>query len=143
MKNLIVRLYRWDLFRFGLVGCCDVVLDAATYYFLLSILIPMPLCKLSAYIIGTISGFLLNKFFTFKAHGFSLLEIVKYILVYIATAFVNVALNQFVYWLSENKLIAFAIATVVSGLLHFICDKFIVFVKGSKNEKDVSGGSML
>ena len=87
------------------------------------------LAKLLSFAGGSVTGFVINKLWTFKSNGILSHEIGKYAILYTATAFTNIAINNVVLNLTGVIEIAFLAATGTSTVCNFLGQKFFVFRK--------------
>lgn len=118
-----------ELFRFLVGGGSAVITDYIVYQLLLSAFINMSLSKTVSYICGAVTGFIINKFWTFESKRFSKSEIFKYILLYTVTAGVNMEVNKIIMVMLGIPWFAFICATGISTCINFLGQKFFVFVK--------------
>lgn len=123
------------VFRFGVVGFSATAIDFVAYT-LLSLVVPTWIAKSIGFATGTITGFLLNRAWAFRYKGPSSAALLRYLLLYIATLFVNVFVNQLMLAvlasLAGVKFISFAAATLVSATInYFVMNKYI-FVSEAK-----------
>lgn len=115
-----------EMKRFLVAGISAVGTDLGTYYLLLNYLDPA-IAKTISFLLGTIVAFIINKYWTFEKHERSYQEVVKFVLLYTATLFTNVATNEVVLNQFHIVFLAFLIATGVSTVLNFIGQKWWVF----------------
>lgn len=117
------------VFRFGTVGLTATAIDFVSYT-LLSLVLPTWSAKSIGFAIGTITGFFLNRAWAFRYRGPSSEAFLKYLLLYVATLFVNVLVNQSSLALLVDvegaKFIAFTVATLVTATINYlVINKFI------------------
>lgn len=138
-----------QIFRFIISGICAVVTDMLFYY-ILSAFIELSLAKGISFLIGTITAYLLNKYFTFEKKEKSYNEIIKFIILYTTSLTANIIVNRIcfiilpflfkhIYFLDNNKMIklfAFFFATGTSTIINFLGQKFWVF--NSKNGENIN-----
>jgi len=143
-KTFLVRLYglqqlkdgienpkfKKQFIRFLISGFSAVGTDTIVYFGFFTLLGNNP-AKAISFIAGSIVAFLMNKFYTFEKNSLSLIEVTKFIILYIITLTVNVGTNSdFLKILGENLVwIPFLIAASISTVLNFIGQKFWVFKK--------------
>ncbi|MBP2657680.1 MAG: Arabinogalactan biosynthesis recruiting protein [Firmicutes bacterium] len=116
-----------ELLKFLVGGGSAVVTDYSFYYLLINIGIPITIAKLSSFILGSIIGFIINKLWTFESKNLVKIEIAKYAILYIITAYLNVKVNNFFLSIYNIKIVAFLFATGTSTVLNFLGQKFFVF----------------
>ena len=85
------------------------------------------IAKTLSFICGSIVGFIINKYWTFKSPKFQIKEILKYTVLYILTAFINSQVNKYTLLLFGNEIFDFLCATGVSTILNFLGQKFLIF----------------
>tara|TARA_Y100001970_G_scaffold283634_1_gene399337 strand:+ start:5942 stop:6310 length:369 start_codon:yes stop_codon:yes gene_type:complete len=115
-----------QLSRFILSGISAVTVDLLAYYILANYL-NYDLAKTLSFICGTIVAFIANKYFTFQKYEKRNKEVWQFVLLYLATLIVNVAINRIVLEISQIVLLGFLVATVFSASLNFLGQKFWVF----------------
>ena len=126
------RIKKKELMRFLIGGGSAITTDYIIYMLLLYAGMAMSVSKGVSYICGAIVGFVINKIWTFESKGFSKMEIMRYILLYVVSACVNAGVNRMVMFVVNMQLLAFLCATGVSTVLNFLGQKFFVFVKKEK-----------
>ena len=119
-----------EILKFLVGGGSAVVTDFIAYKLLMNFGMDRNSAKTISFICGSIVGFIINKYWTFKSSIFSLKEIFKYTILYIVTAFINSLVNKYVMLAVKHELFAFLCATGVSTILNFLCQKFLIFKKG-------------
>lgn len=119
-----------EILKFLVGGGSAVVTDFIAYKLLMNFGMDRNSAKTISFICGSIVGFIINKYWTFKSSIFSLKEIFKYTILYIVTAFINSLVNKYVMLVFKHELFAFLCATGVSTILNFLGQKFLIFKKG-------------
>lgn len=115
-----------EIFRFLLIGGTAFFIDLVVYYVLL-LVIPMVYAKAVSFVSATIFTFVFNKLWTFKQNRFSKSEILRFILYYIFSMFINTSVNRMVFLVTGVKPLAFMMATGVCMVLNYFCLKYFVF----------------
>ena len=115
-----------ELKRFLIAGLSAVGTDFMTYYIMLNFL-HHDIAKILSFILGTVTAFVVNKYWTFKRYEKSYKQIFKFIILYVTTLFVNVMVNRLVLDFAELLFLAFLIATGASTILNFAGQKWWVF----------------
>ena len=128
MKKLIQQLNMMELLKFCVGGGSAVVVDFVVYLLLKNI-VQVSTAKAISYVTGAAAGFVINKLWTFQCKKFKVSEIIKYIALYICSAFANTLVNKFVLMLLPSVTFAFLCATGTSTIINFIGQKFFVFRK--------------
>ena len=124
---------------FILIGVLAILIDFTVYTLTSKISLNISLSKVIGFITGTIFSFLANQNITFKTQNNIWANLIKFILLYTATLFVNVIINNTIlnYHSSFNYQIqiAFIIATTTSAIINFIGMKYFVFIKKIQNKQ--------
>lgn len=116
------------LFRFISVGIVLIIVDSSIYYISYAHLdFALFISKGLAYCIGVVTSFLLNKFWTFQQKGFSSIEIIKFISLYIVTLVLNVAINQLVFEVTKSLVIAYLSSLSICTLINYIVQRYYIF----------------
>ncbi len=118
-----------ELGKYLVGGCSAVISDFLIYKLLIYLCMDISLAKLLSFAGGSVTGFVINKLWTFKSNGILSHEIGKYAILYTATAFTNIAINNVVLNLTGVIEIAFLAATGTSTVCNFLGQKFFVFRK--------------
>ena len=117
--------------RYVAVGGSAVLLDFIIYRSVIFTLGLITLAKVIGYISGTVYSFCVNRTFTFKCNNFYYRQIVAYVAVYIASMFINVAINSIgLFLLGDGEMgvnTSFTIAAVITSVFNFVCIKKFVF----------------
>ena len=113
--------------RYLVAGGLAVLTDLAVYYLLILVL-PYYLSKGISFITGAVVAFVINKLWTFNKKEKSFAEIVKFVVLYLATLGANVLVNQLVLFIFPTFVFfGFLCATGTSTVLNFIGQKWWVF----------------
>ncbi len=131
-----------EFIRYLIVGFSVVGADLATYWLFLGPLGP-DVAKAISFLTACCMAYLLNKFWTFKAHAHSWSEISKFIGLYTGSCLTNVALNQIVITMTPQLSpalkpytyqLGWLTATAASTVLNYLGQKFWVFRKPKNTE---------
>jgi len=127
---ILTHRLRKQIIRFLISGFSAVGTDTIFYFGFINLL-GHNSAKAFSFIAGSIVAFLMNKFYTFEKQTLSLIEVIKFVILYIVTLTVNVGSNAgFLNILGERIVwIPFLIAASISTVLNFIGQKFWVFKK--------------
>ncbi len=118
-----------ELPRFLVAGFSAVGTDLVTYLIMIDWL-SKPVAKGASFILGSIVAFLINKYWTFEAKPLKVQETFAFVVLYVSTLSINVAVNHLVlYTFPLMLMLAFLMATGTSTVLNFIGMKFWVFKK--------------
>ncbi len=131
------RLDFRECIRFLVCGCVVVCVDFLAYRLLFAF-IPVASAKALAYVCGTVTGFFINKYWTFRSKRRAWREACMYCLLYACTAAANTFANSFVLGRCHSFLFAYLVSTAVSTVLNFIGQKYFIFsrrVEVDDNEK--------
>ena len=129
-----------EISRFILSGILAVLTDTFVYY-ILSHFIDLSLAKGISFLTGTITAYLMNKYYTFEQKRKSIKEVVKFLLLYLVSLAANVGVNKtcllilpaafsyisFLNNFQAVKLFSFLCATGTSTIINFSGQKFWVF----------------
>lgn len=126
MKNLN-SINKQEILKFLVGGGTAVVVDFFTYKIFMMLGLERTIAKTLSFICGSIVGFIINKYWTFKSPKFQIKEILKYTVLYILTAFINSQVNKYTLLIFGNEMFAFLCATGVSTILNFLGQKFLIF----------------
>lgn len=126
MKNLN-SINKQEILKFLVGGGTAVIVDFFTYKIFMMLGLERTIAKTLSFICGSIVGFIINKYWTFKSPKFQIKEILKYTVLYILTAFINSQVNKYTLLLFGNEMSAFLCATGVSTILNFLGQKFLIF----------------
>ena len=126
MKNLN-SINKQEILKFLVGGGTAVIVDFFTYKIFMMLGLERTIAKTLSFICGSIVGFIINKYWTFKSPKFQIKEILKYTVLYILTAFINSQVNKYTLLLFGNEMFAFLCATGVSTILNFSGQKFLIF----------------
>lgn len=126
MKNLN-SINKQEILKFLVGGGTAVIVDFFTYKIFMVLGLERTIAKTLSFICGSIVGFIINKYWTFKSPKFQIKEILKYTVLYILTAFINSQVNKYTLLLFGNEIFAFLCATGVSTILNFLGQKFLIF----------------
>lgn len=129
LQSYIKKFDFKELFRFLIGGGCAVITDCAVYYMLLCYGIGTAESKLSGFVTGSLVGFTINRIWTFKSHGAVPLQLIKYTLLYICSAFFNTVTNEITIKYISVIWFAFLLATGVSTVINYLGQKYFVFRK--------------
>ena len=116
-----------EISKFFVGGGTAVIVDFLTYKIFMILGIERTVAKTLSFICGSIVGFIINKYWTFKSPKFQRKEILKYTVLYIVTAFINSQVNKYTLLLFGSEMFAFLCATGVSTVLNFLGQKFLIF----------------
>lgn len=126
MENLN-KFDKQEILKFLVGGGTAVLVDFLTYKLFMLIGMERTIAKTLSFICGSIVGFIINKYWTFKSSKFQINEILKYSILYIVTAFINSQVNKYTLMLFKSESFAFLCATGVSTILNFLGQKFLIF----------------
>ncbi len=133
-----------EIARFGVAGLCAVGTDMLFYY-VLGLWISLSWAKGISFLLGTVTAYLMNKYYTFGQKEKSLQEVGRFGVLYGISLAANIGVNKVCLGLLPSmqiggtvltsfqwvKLLAFVLATSTSTVINFIGQKFWVF-KGDR-----------
>ena len=128
-----------EIGRFIVSGLCAVGTDMLFYY-LLSLFIGLAVAKGISFCLGTVTAYVMNKYYTFGQKKKSWGEIGRFVAVYAVSLCANIAVNSLTLYvlgvwalpdifgtMDPHKLLAFLAATATSTCINFIGQKWWVF----------------
>ena len=128
--NLTSEKYKnlFEIYRFLIVGICSVLIDFIFYYFFIYInLFDPDNSKRISFIIGAIFAFYANRSYVFKVIDKKIIQYFSFAFLYFASFSLNSIVHDFVLLKSEILLVSFLVATMVSTIINFCGQKFIIF----------------
>ena len=128
---MITKLQK-ELFSYIIVGTFAVLIDFLFYKIFSDIfLIDLSVSKRLSFVLGSIWSFIFNKFVTFQSFERKLSQVFLFVIVYFISFIFNSLSHDFLLnFMSGNN--PFYISTVISILMNYLGQKFIVFKKKSK-----------
>ena len=123
------KIDKKEILKFLVGGGTGVIVDFLTYKIFMILGIERTIAKTLSFICGSIVGFIINKYWTFKSPKFQIREILKYAALYLVTAFINSQINKYTLLLFGSEMFAFLCATGVSTVLNFLGQKFLIFTR--------------
>lgn len=127
---------KFRIARFAIVGIFSTLVDLGIYAISLALL-PGNYWEAKAigFLAGTLTGFFINRNWTFQHGGSITKSILKYLGLYLATLALNVTTNSMLILALgsslEIKTLAFLVATALSAMVNFLAIKRFVFVEPS------------
>jgi putative flippase GtrA len=115
---------RKQIKSFLLVGFTATCLDFATYFLLVELGVERSLSKGISYVCGVYIGFLGNSIFTFEQRNSNLR---RYLLVYLISLIANLTINYLSLMATQNGLIGWLAATLVSTFMNFAGLRYFAF----------------
>ncbi len=127
MNRLKDLINKYKFIKFIFVGGSSTLLDFIIYL-LLSNVIAMSFAKCFSMIVSCTYSFFLNKSWTFNdKQKINTKQIILYIIVQAINITTNVTINQLGYIITNNKLLAYIIATGISMIVNYLLQKNIIF----------------
>lgn len=157
MKDLLkMNKTKKEISRFIISGICAVATDMLFYY-ILSQFINISTAKGISFLIGTVTAYLMNKYYTFEQKQKSFKEVVKFIILYLTSLCANIGVNKLCFiiipeifaflHIPDNyqllKLLAFLFATGTSTIINFTGQKFWVFKNKENRENEIINNNTL
>lgn len=135
-------LLKKQIYKFIFSGICAVLTDMLFYY-ILSNYVDIATAKGVSFLVGTITAYLMNKYYTFEQKEKNFVEILKFVFLYMFSLSANVFVNslsfkflpilfKYLQILDMNqtiKFFSFLFATGTSTIINFVGQKFFVFKK--------------
>lgn len=116
-----------QILRYLIVGGTATGVDYCAYIFL-SETLNISIAKAISMIIAMGISFVLNKIWTFNSHNEIRKQIRRYMVSQAINLCTNVLINTIVFQISQNKIIAFIIATGIAMCANYLLQKKYVFV---------------
>lgn len=118
------------IIKYAIVGVANTLMDWVVYFVLTKFIYVEPwIANVVGYVVGMLSSFVGNKFFTFKAKNTKTgIELVKFVIINMISLGVStgvIALTTSVW--SWNKYIAKILSTGTSMTINYIGSRFFVF----------------
>ena len=132
MQKILAKIdpeTKQQLQRFLVVGLFVLIVDLLVYSNLVNVLeFEFTSAKAIAFISGSFTAYILNKFFTFSQKPYKKYKLSKFMFLYAMTFFANIASNDLMLQLtSQQVLISYFVATGISTTLNFFGQKSWVF----------------
>lgn len=131
MKSLLKKLFSGNkqFLKFGLVGLSNTLISYLTYAVLVYFSVHYQIANIVAFVISSLSGFLLNRSWVFKAkHSAATMQLVKYYIIYGSSLFISLALSYF--WieiLGINKYLPPIINLCITVPYNYVFNKLWAF----------------
>ena len=135
MKDIkkIIMNNKDSILRFLISGGSSTLLDFIIYM-LISDYVGITYGKLISMTIACIYSFFINKNWTFKSsEKTNKTMVIKFIFGQVLNISINTAINTGMYYLTNNKIVSYVIATLIAMICNYLYQKIIVF-KISKGE---------
>lgn len=129
-KNIFKYIYKYKKeVKFMCAGTFTTSIDLVVYIFL-SRNLDITISKLISTMVACITSLVINKNWTFEYNNkFDIVLVLKYFISQIINITLNVVTNTIIYKLTNIKLLAFVLATVIAMMLNFLMQKLFVFKK--------------
>jgi putative flippase GtrA len=130
MKQLIARHHHsiGEFIKFTFVGVLNTGIDVAIFFLLTWLGIQYVSAQVVSYSCGAANSYLLNKFWTFRACGLSYSEIVRFVVVNLASLGISVIVLCLLHDRAGLGLAATkGVATVCALMANFLGNKLWVF----------------
>lgn len=127
LKRYLNKLILNNILKFILVGGCSTAIDFVIYM-LLSMRLPITISKGISMIVASIFSYIANKSFTFRNKDKTNIKyLVRFYIVFVANFLANLGMNYIIYGFTENKIVAFALATLCGMTVNYLGQRFFVF----------------
>lgn len=132
MNKIKEILNKYKIIKFIFVGGTSTCIDFIIYM-ILSNFMQISISKSISMIISCIYSFFLNRSWTFQdSNGNTVRQIVTYSITQVINIFTNVFINQIVYNITNTKIVAYIVATMMAMFVNYILQKKVVFKGGKK-----------
>ena len=118
-----VRTYKWIM-----VGFLSFVADYTLYIFLLNY-IQIDISKALGVLLGILISFTMNRNWTFNSKTKVSKEAKKFATLYMVNLILNVLVNKYIYYLTNDIKISYFISLFVTIIIGFVGQKYWVFKK--------------
>lgn len=116
-----------SFFRFLISGGSSTLIDFVIYM-VISNYVGITYGKLISMTIACIYSFFINKNWTFKSSEKTTNEMVlRFIFGQVLNISINTAINTGLYYLTNNKIVSYVIATIIAMICNYLYQKIIVF----------------
>ena len=123
----MTKIYKDKYAKFIISGGFSTILDFAIYV-LLSNFIAINPSKAISISCSTVFSFIVNKNWVFMTRNLNKWpSLFRYLIVFLINLSVNVLTNGLVFEFTDQKILAFIIATIVASLIHFTLQSKWVF----------------
>lgn len=128
MISKIKELFKYQQIRFLFVGGLNTIVGYGSFALLLLTGMNYLLANTISYIVGVIHSYIWNRKFTFKSKNKSILEIVKFVLVYVVNYLIGLlSLYILVDIFKIDKYIAGALNLIITTLISWFGHKYFSF----------------
>lgn len=128
MEQIVEKAVVRQIIRFLFSGGIAALVDIGIYASFVNTL-GLFYAKVLSFCLATVVSFFLNKYLTFSSKAMDAKEIIKFILLYIVSAYLNGLINEKSFSVFHSKPVAFCIATGFCMVLNFSGQKYFVFRK--------------
>ncbi len=118
-----IRTYKWIT-----VGFLSFVADYTLYIFLLNY-IQIDISKTLGVLLGILISFTMNRNWTFNSKSKVSQEAKKFVSLYMVNLILNVLVNKYIYYLTNDIKISYFISLFFTIIIGFIGQKYWVFKK--------------
>ncbi|NLZ48237.1 MAG: GtrA family protein [Clostridiales bacterium] len=124
-----------QLFKFGIVGVINTVINVIIYQILTNIGIDPNLSNTIGYVAGTVNSYFFNNYWVFTAKDKSKEVLSKFIVVNLLTlGLSNILLAFFINKLNISKTYAQFFVIPITMIFNYLLNKFWTFKKGGKSK---------
>lgn len=128
MISKIKELFKYQQIRFLFVGGLNTIVGYGSFALLLLTGMNYLLANTISYIVGVIHSYIWNRKFTFKSKNKSILEIVKFVLVYVVNYLIGLlSLYILVDIFKIDEYIAGALNLIITTLISWFGHKYFSF----------------
>ncbi len=128
MNKLNYNLDIEEIFKFLLTGIIAVLIDAIVYFFLyFNLEFHAEISKRISFISGALFIFIVNRSFVFRIKKKNIYQVLLFSTLYLISFFANSYSHDYIYYNFYNIWFAFIIATIVSTIINYLGQKYVVF----------------
>ena len=121
---------KFEFSKYIFVGIITVAIDITLYFIFINLFfINHEISKKISFCGGAIFSFIGNKYFTFKSNNNFKRQAIMFSILYFTTFFINTYTHDLLWVNYENEIIAVCAATIISVVVNYLGQKFIIFSK--------------
>ena len=132
IKNLYIfiksNLFDVRTYKLMMVGFLSFVADYTLYIFLLNY-IQIDISKALGVLLGILISFTMNRNWTFNSKTKVSKEAKKFATLYMVNLILNVLVNKYIYYLTNDNKISYFISLFITIIIGFVGQKYWVFKK--------------
>lgn len=125
---ILERMLKDQRIRFIIVGAINTIVGYGTFAIMVFVNAHYLVANVCSTVVGVICSYVLNKYFTFHSRGKSIMEICRFISVYLFSFSVgNLVLLAAVEWMKLSPYLAGGINLVITTIISWFGHKYFSF----------------